>query len=307
MSASLAPTLSLNTLTFAHVSDLHLPFEPQLTIGQRFSKRQLSVWAWRRRRAVQRPEILEALRDDLLARQPDHVVVTGDITNFSLPGEFVQAARWLAALAPVGGLSAVPGNHDALVPVPHAEGLGQLSAFMAADQQWPYVRRCGDTSFIGLKSAVPTAPLLASGRLGSRQLLRLEQCLSEEAAAGRTRVVLVHHPLADGAVSRRKALTDRHRLRAVLQRAGAELVLHGHSRHARLDAVAGPRGPIPVLCVPSSTALPNPHDEAARWNLVALPTAGAQRWARVLVRQWSPAAKGFVDAAHFQLRLPDRE
>ena len=162
-------------------------------------------------------------------------------------------------------------------------------------------------AFIGLKSAVPTAPLLASGRLGSRQLVRLEQCLSEEAAAGRTRVVLLHHPLADGAVSRRKALTDRRRLRAVLRRAGAELVLHGHARHARLDAVAGPRGPIPVLCVPSSTALPNPHDEAARWHLVALPAAGTQRWAQVLVRQWSPAAKGFVDAAHFELRLPDRE
>ncbi len=57
------------------------------------SKRQLSAWSWRRRRAVQRPEILAALREDLQARQPGHVVVTGDITNFSLPGEFVRAAR----------------------------------------------------------------------------------------------------------------------------------------------------------------------------------------------------------------------
>ncbi len=118
--------------------------------------------------------------------------------------------------------------------------------------------------------------------------------------------MLLHHPLVDGAVSRRKALVDRSGLRAVLRRAGAELVLHGHARGARLESVAGPVGPIPVLCVPSSSALPNPRDEAARWHLVTLPAAGSGSWARVLVRQWSLAAGGFVDAASYELRLPDR-
>jgi 3',5'-cyclic AMP phosphodiesterase CpdA len=297
--------LSANPLIFAHVSDLHLPHEPHLTWPQRFSKRQLSVMSWRRRRTVQRPEILEALREELRAHHPDHVVVTGDITNFSLPGEFAHAARWLADLAPAGGLTAVPGNHDALVRMPHAEGLGQLVRYMAAENEWPLVRHCGNVAFIGLSSALPTAPLLASGRVGAQQLDRLEKVLVEEAAAGRTRVVLLHHPPVDGAVSRRKALVDRAALRAVLRRAGAELVLHGHARNARLDAVAGPYGPIPVLCVPSSSAWPNPHDEAARWNLVSLPAGRDVRWAQVRVRQWSPAAKGFVDAASYELRLPE--
>lgn len=307
MSPAQAPALSLNTLSFAHVSDLHLPFEPQLSFKQRFSKRQLSAWSWRRRRAVQRPEILDALREDLRAHQPGHVVLTGDITNFSLPGEFVQAARWLAEFAPAGCISAVPGNHDALVPVPHAEGLGQLDAYMTGEDGWPYIVRRGEASFIGLKSAVPTAPLRASGRLGMPQLARLEDKLKEEGAAGFTRIVMLHHPPVDGAVSWRKALADRGELRAVLKRAGAELVLHGHARGARLESVAGPRGPIPVLCVPSSSALPNPHDEAARWHLVSLPQGRGDRWARVLVRQWSLAAKGFVDAARYELRLPDME
>ncbi len=43
----------------------------------------------------------------------------------------------------------------------------------------------------------------------------------------------------------RKALADRRGLRAVLRRAGAELVLHGHARGARLESVAGPGGPDP--------------------------------------------------------------
>ena len=83
------------------------------------------------------------------------------------------------------------------------------------------------------------------------------------------------------------------------------MVLHGHARNARLDALAGPAGPIPCLCVPSSTALPNPHDEAARWHLVEIPEAGG--WVRVLVRQWSLQAGagqgGFIDAARYELRL----
>jgi 3',5'-cyclic AMP phosphodiesterase CpdA len=301
---SVAPALSLNALSFAHVSDLHLPFEPRLTLSQSFSKRQLSAWSWQRRRKVQRPEILAALREDLRAQQPARVCITGDITNFSLPEEYVLAGRWLASLAEDQPVSLVPGNHDALMPVLFTEGLGRWTAYTEGGQ-WPYVVRQGDVAFIGVCSAVPTAPLLASGRIGAHQLVKLEALLKQEGEAGRRRVVMLHHPVVDGAVSARKALRDRRPLRDVLRKAGAELVLHGHAREARLESVAGPHGPIPVLCVPSSTALPNPHDEAARWHLITLP-AGGERWARVLVRQWSLAAKGFIDAASYELRLPER-
>lgn len=307
MNASAAPALSDNPLRFAHVSDLHLPFEPRLDWRQRFSKRQLSAWSWRRRRAVQRPEILEALRAELRAARPQQLLVTGDITNFSLPEEFRRAAAWLASLAGEMAVNVVPGNHDALMPLADELGQGQWREFAQGGGQWPWVVRRGTTTFIGLSSAVPTAPLLASGRLGAGQLQRLETVLEQEGQAGQLRVVLLHHPPVDGAVSARKALADRAALRAVLQRVGAELVLHGHARAARLESVPGPRGPIPVLCVPSSSALPNPRDEAARWHLVTLPPAGAPRWARVQVRQWSLAAAGFVDAAAYDLRLPDAQ
>jgi 3',5'-cyclic AMP phosphodiesterase CpdA len=299
------PSLSTNAFAFAHLSDLHLPHEPRLTFAQRFSKRQLSVWSWRRRRRIQRPEILAALQGDLQSRPLSHIVVTGDITNFSLPAEYRDAATWLRQLAGNTSISVVPGNHDALVPVPHADGLANWAGLMGDDGQWPYVVRRGPVSFIGLCSARATAPLLASGKLGEAQLTRLASLLRDEGAVRRRRVVLLHHPLADGAVRARKALSDRAALREVLQREGAELVLHGHAREARLEPVRGPRGPIPVLCVPSSSALPNPRDEAARWHLLTL---GADlRWMRVLVRQWSLAAQGFVDAASYELQLPDME
>lgn len=294
----------MNALTIAHISDLHLPFDPHLTFAQRFSKRQLSVWSWQRRRELQRPEILAALVADLQRHANDHIVITGDLVNFSLPEEFRRAADWLRALAPAERISIVPGNHDALVDVPDDQGLRRWAAWTGNTGDWPYVERRGDVALIGLKSALPTAPLLARGELGAGQLQRLEALLLEEGAAGRTRVVLLHHPVTDGAVSRRKALADRESLRRVLARAGAELVLHGHARDARLDSVPGPCETIPCLCVPSSTALPSPHDEGARWHRIRLPGRGAPARAEVKVRQWSVRERAFIDAAEYELCLP---
>lgn len=293
----------MNGLVLAHASDLHLPFEPRLTARQRLSKRQLSAWSWQRRRSLHRPEILDALAADIRAHAVDHVVVTGDVTNFSLPGEFGGAAEWLRRLAPPGGLSVVPGNHDALVPVPDAAGLDLWRDWMPAEGGWPWQRRFGEVTLIGLNSALPTPPLLARGALGGAQLERLEAILAAEGAAGRLRIVALHHPPAEGAVSRRKALADRAGLGAVLRRAGAELVLHGHARDARLDALAGPGEPIPSLCVPSSSALPSAVDEGARWHRLVVHGGSAPR-ARVQVRRWSVAQGAFLDAGSYDLLLP---
>lgn len=294
----------MSALTFAHISDLHLPFEPRLSLRQRLSKRQLSVRAWRRRRVLHRDDILGALQTDLRAHAVDHVLVTGDVTNFSLPGEFRQAADWLAALGPAERVSLVPGNHDALVGVPAAEGLGRWSAWTRLTNGWPFLHRVGDVALIGLNSALPTAPLLARGRLGPQQLARLENLLAAEGVAGRVRIVMLHHPPAAGAVRWRKALADGDALRAVLARAGAELVLCGHARDARLDAIAGPHEPIPCLCVPSSSALPNPKDQGARWHRLRLLGEGRDRRVEVMVRRWSVAAEAFVDGGRYELCLP---
>jgi hypothetical protein len=268
---------------------------------------QLSSWAWRRRGALHRTEILEALKADLRVQGADHIVVTGDTANFSLPEEFRRAALWLAALAPAARISLVPGNHDALVRIPEREGLGRLAAFTRAGDGWPFVHRVGPAALIGLSSARPTAPLLARGRIGAGQLSRLGTILAAEREAGRIRVVLLHHPVADGAVRWRKALADRAALRDVLLREGAELVLHGHARDARFDAIAGPQAPIPCLCVPSSSALPNPRDEGARWHRLTLSCSGDSCRADVEVRLWSVAAQAFVPGGGYRLRLPRRQ
>ena len=295
----------MKTTTVAHISDLHLPFEPRLAPIERLSKRQLSAWSWRRRRSgVHRTEILAALTADLQTAAADHIVVTGDLTNFSLPGEFAAAAAWLEALAPAERISVVPGNHDALVALAAGAGLDRWARWSTRGGTWPFVHRCGGIALIGVSSAVPTAPLLARGRIGADQLARLEAILRAEGRAGATRVVLVHHPVAQDAVDWRRALADRAALQAVLARAGAELVLHGHAHTARLDALPGPggvRGTIPCLCVPSSSAAPDAQEEAARWHrLRFLPGSRVE----VTVRQWSVRTASVADVRCYQLCLP---
>lgn len=282
------------TVTLAHVSDLHLPFTPALSLGQHFSKRQLSVWSWRRRHANQSPVVLARLVAELRQAAVDHIVVTGDLVNFALPAEFSAAAAWLQRLAPAERISIVPGNHDALVPVPDSEGMAKWAPWTRLGPVgWPFVHRVGEVALIGVSTAVPTLPLLARGRVGAAQLARLETVLRE--TTGACRVVLLHHPIVDHVVHARKALADRAAVREVLRRTGAELVLYGHARNAHFDAVPGPRGDIPCICVPSSSALPNPQDEGARWNRLTMTGVEGGWRLQVQPREWSVDAGAFID------------
>ncbi|NGY03637.1 metallophosphoesterase family protein [Solimonas terrae] len=297
----------MTAFTLAHFSDPHLPYEPRLDWRQRFSKRLLSAWSWhRKRREVQRHDIVTALTADVRAARPDHIGVTGDITNFSLPGEFTQAAAWLETLGRADDVSIVPGNHDALVKLDPAEGWSKWQHWMRSDDgdvdNWPYVRVRGEIALIGVNSAVPTAPLLAGGRIGDIQLAALEARL--QAQRGRFRIVLVHHPLADAAVSRRKALADRAALRDVLRRAGCELVLHGHARDARLDLLGGDGQPILCLGLPSASAMPNAHDAGARWHALRIDADSDDSWRLdVATRIWDEPSAAFVSGGSFRYRI----
>ncbi|MBA4287119.1 MAG: metallophosphoesterase [Xanthomonadaceae bacterium] len=291
----------------AHFSDPHLHFDaPPPTLAERFSKRSLSRLSWARgRRELQRPELLAAAVADVRAHAPDHWLISGDITNFSLPGEFVAAAAWLATLGDADDVSVVPGNHDALVPLPPAQGWVHWRPWMHGDDgvaAFPFLRQRGELALIGLSTAVPTAPGMASGRLGRAQLDALAALLADLGARGLARVVALHHPPADGVVKRRKALEDRAALCAVVAAHGAELLLHGHSRDARFDPVPGPDGLVPVLGVPSISAIPNPKDEGARWNLLGFERIDGRWTIEVTARRWNPAAQAFVAAGGYRLR-----
>ena len=74
--------------TLAHLSDPHLPM-PQAKPWQLLGKRATGYVNWWRRRAhLHVPEALAGVVADIRRQKPDHVALTGDLVNISLPEEF---------------------------------------------------------------------------------------------------------------------------------------------------------------------------------------------------------------------------
>jgi len=259
----------LTAFRLAHLSDPHLPPpDLPLRIEDLASKRLLSRFAWQRKRRWHARAVLDAIVADISAREPDHVAITGDLINFATPEEFAAARAWLEGLGDPADVTVSPGNHDALSARGAPDGFSPWRPWLGdqAENGFPHLRFRGQVAILNLSSAVPTALHLAQGTLGAAQIERARALLREAGERGFYRVALVHHPVAPDAVSPRKSLTDAPNLRAALADAGAELVLHGHAHEALLTSIAGPKGPIPVMSVPSASTPAGQHDQAARWN-----------------------------------------
>jgi 3',5'-cyclic AMP phosphodiesterase CpdA len=242
------------------------------------SKRLLSRIAWRRKHREHQPRVLAAIVADLKAHAPDHVAITGDLTNYASPAEYEAARVWLEALGPAHDVTVSPGNHDALVETkggrpfaPWTPWLGDANPGEGSEPSFPQMRVRDGVALFNLCSAVPTAPHLATGRLGPAQLERLDILLADPAYRDLFRVILIHHPPIPGAVSKRKSLEDQDALRALLARHGADLVLHGHAHEASVaTAPFGPGAAIPVLGAPSASAMGERGHPAARWHAVEI-------------------------------------
>lgn len=303
-------------LAFAHLSDLHLSTPSALTGREWLSKRVLSYLSWSRKRQFEhRAEVLDALRADLAITSPDQILISGDLTQLGQPAECAQARRWLEALGSPARVGLVPGNHDCLVAAPWAATLGRWQPWLTGDEpaaersMFPSLRRRGAAAFVGLSSAKPTAPLLATGRLGAAQLARLERLLVELGREGRFRVLYLHHAPVPGSDLWRKRLVDASDLAALLARTGVELILHGHRHRSREIGLDGPRGRIPVHGVASASALGG-HGEAAGYSRYRLWVEPEQWRVELERRRYQRASAAFVreEVREFSLpRLPAQE
>jgi 3',5'-cyclic AMP phosphodiesterase CpdA len=295
-----------------HLSDLHAtPVRPE-GVPQLLNKRFFGWMSWQlRRRHVYRPDVLDALIADLRETAPDQMVVTGDLTNIALENEFTAARVWLDRIGSPDRVFVIPGNHDAYVPIPRERTWARWSEYLASDPprgpaeaadgdpEFPTLRRRGPLALVGVCSAHPTSVLKAVGSVGPRQLERLEALLMQLSGDDVCRVVLIHHPITDGAASPRRSLTDAAELRAVLRRAGAELVLHGHNHRTQLFQVPGPEEPIPVVGVRSSSYMGDKPGKRAHYHIYdiepgARDRPGARFRVTMRARGYDPASRRFV-------------
>ncbi|HVU50518.1 MAG TPA: metallophosphoesterase [Polyangia bacterium] len=260
----------------AHVTDPHFRGFAGVGVGDFVGKRAvgaLNLVVNRTRK--HKMALLEALREDLRAQAVDHLALTGDLSNISLEAEWRSALAWLAALgAAPEAVTVIPGNHDTYVQDVVDSGVFErlFAPYQTPDLggsggAYPFVRVRGDVALVAVTSCVATGDLGAWGEVGAAQLARLEAALADRALAGKTRVLLIHHPPVAIKPGEHRNLRDRAALVEVLARAGAELVLHGHDHDDERATLVGPGGAaIPVVGA-GSASYAGAADRRSRYNV----------------------------------------
>jgi 3',5'-cyclic AMP phosphodiesterase CpdA len=293
--------------TLAHLSDPHLGPLPAARLRELAGKRILGFTNWRRNRhAHHRGEVLDALIQDLARQNPDHTAVTGDLVNIGLDAEFAPARIFLERLGAPTDVTVVPGNHDVYVRSTAAHHGRHWGDYMSGDTapapvspdrpgRFPFVRRRGPIALIGTSSAVPTAPFMATGRLGTEQLHRLGEILARLGEEGAFRVILIHHPPVGHAGDRFKRLMDGRQFRRLLARHGAELVLHGHEHIHSLHWLSGPDKRIPVVGVPSASQMPHGDRDPGAYNLYRIFKNGDHWACDMITRGFRSHAQGVAE------------
>lgn len=276
----------------AHLSDVHLGPLPEISYRELASKRITGYINWQRnRRAKLHDRVIDLLLTDMHGQKPDHIAVTGDLMNLALREEIEMSRLWLQEVGSGADVSVVPGNHDAYVPGALEKACKAWGEWMWGDGdvhptgkgEFPYLRRRGNCAIIGVSSARATAPFMASGYFGSTQAKRLGALLDKTRKEGLFRVILIHHPPVRGAAKSHKRLFGIGRFQKVLDRHGAELVLHGHTHLPTLYRLSGHDGPVPVVGVAAAGQTPGAPEPASQYNLFQIDgRAGA--WQATLQR-----------------------
>lgn len=265
-------------MRIAHFSDLHVLDWNGVGPG-RFLNKRLTGWVNIRfkRGHIHRSQYVRAIAREIRARKVDHVIITGDLTNLALEPEFALAHAILEDEMglPAEAISIVPGNHDL-----YTQGALRSRRFtnffskytrcdidVAVDigtGHFPYVKLRGPVAIIGLSSAVPRLPLVASGELGEPQLEALAAALDHPEVRKRTPVFVLHHPVHNPPSAMKTymgGLLDADALRARIVDIPRGLLLHGHL-HRRIQRIV-PTARGAILSVGATSASLH-HEDAHR-------------------------------------------
>lgn len=264
----------------AHISDIHLGPLPPIKPHQLFSKRITGYLNWKlNRKSILAGDYLSGILGDLKNKPIDHIAVTGDLMNLSLPDEFSQAHNFLKLLGTPQNVTANCGNHDAYVPGALQRSIDTWADYLSGDDKlistakdYPILKKRGDIAIISCNSAEATLPFFATGYFRQPQAERLAKIL--DATSGMYRIIMIHHPPIENASPHYKRLIGQELFREVIKSHGAELVLHGHTHLATRNTIKGRNGNVPVICVPAAGNAPDGHKPAGRYNLFSIEKLG---------------------------------
>ncbi|MBR4985185.1 MAG: metallophosphoesterase [Proteobacteria bacterium] len=228
-------------MKIGHISDIHWLDTTGARPGDFFNKRLSGAFNLLAGRAKKHSKetarmALEMLRDLKI----DHLIVTGDLSNLALPGEFSAVRHVLDSYFEDAQMSIVPGNHDFYTgeslkarrfeKMIYTHRPGNVD--LGTEDVWPFVNVFGDVAVIGLNSAQPRPWFVAAGRLGVSQLEALEKALNHPEVAGRFKIVALHHHLFQVVMTPGESLRqleDRAELLDICRRNNVGLIVHGHN------------------------------------------------------------------------------
>ena len=197
------------------------------------------------------PEQVEALEALIPALHPDAVVIAGDLTQRARHGELQRALAFVQALRRVAPTLVIPGNHD-------VEWWKSPLGILGASRRYrKYRRYFGDdlSPRLELPGVVIASALTSHGvSLGSLTWNPNDVAVkghlpgSEAARVARyfqssppelARIVVVHHNVLRGAISRRMGLARWRKAQQRLAGCGADLILCGHDHQEGAGQIGG--------------------------------------------------------------------
>lgn len=279
-------------MRIAHFSDLHVLAIDGVPNTRFLNKRFTGLVNLKvKREHKHRPGHVLAVARAVEEAKVDHVVITGDLTNLALEQEFEAVVKLL--VKDVGfdpkDVTIVPGNHDLYTRgAMKAQRFSKyFAAFLESDLpelavdidlgRFPVVKLRGPLAIIGLSSAVPRPPLVASGELGQKQIDALARILQHDEVKKRTPVLAFHHPIHNPPSKLKtlvEGLVDADDLGEALATVPKGLLLHGHL-HKRIQR-AWPTRTGTLMSVGATSASLHHEDEhrMAGFNVYEFDDAG---------------------------------
>jgi len=198
--------------------------------------------------ALDQIEGLEQMLPDL---RPDAVVVTGDLSQRARHGEFQRARALVQVAARTAPVLVIPGNHDVawwtrpLIPFAKQPLYAKYARYFGTDLT-PTLALPGALIASALTShgvawgslTLRVRDLAVKGHLPKREVARVRG-LFDAAPREQARVLVVHHNVLRGDMSRRMGLARWRQAQRRIAASGAEVVLCGHDHQEGADLLGG--------------------------------------------------------------------
>jgi len=196
-------------------------------------------------------ETVEAVEERLPALRPTAVIVSGDLCQRARAGEFQRARAFLRSASRVAPVHTVAGNHDVQwwrepfdVPLLGRARFAKYRRWVAEDLAPSLAVDgaviCGAASAHGLALGSMTwnpRDLTVKGHLPAAELARAAAAFAKANGGGALRVLVVHHNVLKGNISRRWGLARPEAALKGIAASGADVVCCGHDHEEGIGTI----------------------------------------------------------------------